>query len=194
MLFLRILPPRVVIHTDGSCNETLTGGYAAIVRTGVDEFIVTGGKKNTTNNRMELLAVISAIEQLQCSADVLIYSDSQYVVSGIAHVHCWKDNGWVSRSYKPVKNRDLWERYLSVAKRHQIKAIWQKSHNGEAYNELCDKLAKQARDTLIESDIDEFNSPPHGFDGVTDDQDNVKKVLQQNLTLIMKEVSGESAA
>ena len=140
--------PRVVVHTDGSCDDTLTGGWCAIINTGLGSFSITGGDVKTTNNRMELLAVVSALEQIRCDADVVIYTDSQYVAAGCLYVKFWKQNNWVSRSNTPVKNKDLWERYLECAKYHRIRAVWQKGHDGELYNELCDKMAKRARDHL----------------------------------------------
>ncbi len=140
--------PRVVIHTDGSCDNTLVGGWCAIIRTGMGSFSISGAEVDTTNNRMEVLAVVSALEQIRCNADIVVYSDSQYVVTGCKFATMWAERNWKNRDNAPIKNRDLWERYLELTKYHKITAIWQKGHDGEVCNCLCDTQAKAVRDHL----------------------------------------------
>jgi len=129
---------QVTIFCDGSSlGNPGPGGYGVILRYGNREKELTGGDSMTTNNRMELMAVIEGLKALKEPCDVTIYSDSSYVVNGINE---WLD-GWVKRNFKKVKNPELWQSYIEVAKPHKIKAIWVKGHNGHPENERCDELA-----------------------------------------------------
>ena len=136
----------VSIHTDGSClGNPGPGGWAALLRYGEKEREVVGGEAQTTNNRMELMAAIAALEVLTEGCEVTLHIDSQYVRQGITE---WMP-GWVRRSWKtaggdPVKNRDLWERLHAATARHKIDWKWVKGHNGDPDNERVDVLARNA--------------------------------------------------
>lgn len=131
---------KIALFCDGSAlGNPGPGGYAAILRFGDREREICGGEVHTTNNRMELLAVIEGLRALKEPCDVDVISDSSYVVKGINE---WLE-GWVKRDFKKVKNPDLWEEYLEVSKSHKINAIWVRGHDGHVENERCDLLAKQ---------------------------------------------------
>jgi ribonuclease HI len=143
----------IEIFTDGaSSGNPGPGGYGAILRSGKHYKELSQGYRKTTNNRMELLAVIKALEALKSpNQTVLISSDSKYVIDAIEKkwVH-----GWVAKGFKDKKNKDLWLRYLELSKLHNIKFNWVRGHNGHAENERCDELAVQAykqKDLLIDS-------------------------------------------
>ncbi|WOE69997.1 ribonuclease HI [Hydrogenimonas thermophila] len=130
---------QVTIFCDGSSlGNPGPGGYGVILRYGNREKELTGGDPMTTNNRMELMAVIEGLKALKEPCDVTIYSDSSYVVNGINE---WLE-GWVKRNFKKVKNPELWQSYIEAAKPHKIKAVWVKGHNGHPENERCDELAR----------------------------------------------------
>jgi len=130
---------QVTIFCDGSSlGNPGPGGYGVILRYGNREKELTGGEPMTTNNRMELMAVIEGLKALKEPCDVTIYSDSSYVVNAINE---WLD-GWVKRHFKKVKNPDLWQEYIEVAKPHHVKAIWVRGHSGHPENERCDVLAR----------------------------------------------------
>jgi ribonuclease HI len=134
----------VEIHTDGAClGNPGPGGWAALLRHGRTEREVAGGEVHTTNNRMELMAAIMALEALRAPCVVALYTDSQYVRQGITE---WMP-GWVRRQWRtaggdPVKNRDLWERLHAAAQRHRIDWHWVKGHSGQPDNERVDALAR----------------------------------------------------
>ena len=134
----------VEIHTDGAClGNPGPGGWAALLRHGRTEREVAGGEAHTTNNRMELMAAIMALEALRAPCVVALYTDSQYVRQGITE---WMP-GWVRRQWRtaggdPVKNRDLWERLHAAAQRHRIDWHWVKGHSGQPDNERVDALAR----------------------------------------------------
>lgn len=138
--------PCLDIYTDGSCDNLRNGGWSAIILTPVGEVVLSGGTPNVTNNRMELLAVVKALESLVQSSNVTIYTDSQYVQMGMFKAFYWKAKGWVTSTGTKVQNKDLWGRYLDAAQHHAIKAVWIKGHAGNKYNEMCDIYAKKARD------------------------------------------------
>ncbi|MDQ8726712.1 ribonuclease HI [Bradyrhizobium sp. LHD-71] len=142
--------PHVVIHTDGACSGNPgPGGWGAILKFGDVEKELKGGEPNTTNNRMELLAAISALEAMKRPVTADIYTDSQYVRGGItAWIHNWKRNGWRTAEKKPVKNADLWQRLDAALKQHDVRWHWVRGHAGHAENERADQLA---RDGLRES-------------------------------------------
>ncbi len=131
---------RVTIFSDGSSlGNPGPGGYGVILRYGNREKEITGGEPMTTNNRMELMAVIEGLKALKEPCDVTIYSDSSYVVKAINE---WLDD-WIKRDFKKVKNPDLWKAYIEAAKPHKVKAIWVRGHNGHPENERCDELARK---------------------------------------------------
>lgn len=138
------MKPHVTIHTDGACSGNPgPGGWAAILTFGDHEKELKGGEHLTTNNRMELLAAISALEALKkpCTADV--YTDSQYLRSGImSWIHRWKRNGWRTASRDPVKNAELWQRLDSALHHHDVRWHWVRGHAGHEMNERVDALAR----------------------------------------------------
>jgi ribonuclease HI len=138
--------PHVTIHTDGSCSGNPgPGGWAAILTFDDCETELNGGEPNTTNNRMELMAAISALEALKRSSCVDLRTDSKYVQDGISKwIHNWKRNGWKTADKKPVKNADLWQRLDTAVQRHQVRWHWVKGHAGHDMNERADELARQA--------------------------------------------------
>ena len=136
----------VSIHTDGSClGNPGPGGWAALLRYGEKEREVVGGEAQTTNNRMELMAAIAALEVLTEGCEVTLHIDSQYVRQGITEwMPGWVRRGWTTAGGDPVKNRDLWERLHAATARHKIDWKWVKGHNGDPDNERVDVLARNA--------------------------------------------------
>ncbi len=130
---------KITLFSDGSAlGNPGPGGYGTILRYGDKERIISGSQMHTTNNRMELLAVIEGLRVLKEPCEVDVISDSSYVVKGINE---WLV-GWIKRDFKKVKNPDLWHEYLEVSKEHKVKGIWVRGHNGHEENERCDKLAR----------------------------------------------------
>ena len=149
-IFDRFRIPEVRIYTDGSCDNHGYGGWAAVILTKWETIEISGSASNTTNNKMELTAVLEALARIKNDVDIVVYSDSQYVVSGVDTVFTWRANNWYTKCCGPVKNLDLWKRFVElVSDKHTFKAIWVKGHSNSLYNEQCDKLAKAARDKLI---------------------------------------------
>lgn len=143
----------IEIYTDGSSSGNPgPGGYGVILRSGQHYKELSGGFRKTTNNRMELLAVITGLEAIKTpNQQVTIYSDSKYVIDSIEKR--WLQ-GWVAKGFAGKKNKDLWLRYLAISKMHQIKFVWVRGHNGHPENERCDVLAVTAgkqKDLLIDS-------------------------------------------
>ncbi len=138
--------PVVEIYADGACSGNPgVGGYAAILRSGGKVKELSGCEKMTTNNRMELLAVISALESLKRPCRVTITTDSNYVVKGMNEwIEGWKKRNWLNSQKKAVLNRDLWERLLAASSPHEVEWTWIKGHNGHIENERCDELAREA--------------------------------------------------
>jgi ribonuclease HI len=134
----------VEIWTDGACSGNPgPGGWGAILRFGAVEKELLGGEPETTNNRMELLAAIMALEALKRPVSVDLHTDSQYLRGGITGwIHGWKKNGWKTADKKPVKNVDLWQRLDEAAKRHELRWHWVKGHAGDEMNERVDALAR----------------------------------------------------
>lgn len=134
----------VKIFTDGSClGNPGSGGYATILRYKIKEKILTSGFFLTTNNRMELMGVISGLELLNESCIVEIFTDSQYVKQGVTKwIYKWKQQKWKTTHKKPVKNVDLWLRINNLLKKHVITWVWVKGHNGNIENERCDTIAR----------------------------------------------------
>ena len=135
----------VEIYTDGACKGNPgPGGWGVLLRWGAHEKELCGGDADTTNNRMELMAVIQALEALTRPADVILHVDSRYVQDGVERwMPRWKRNGWQTRERKPVKNQDLWERLDRAAAAHQIRWRWIKGHSGHPENERADRLANR---------------------------------------------------
>ncbi len=146
---------QVEIFTDGSClGNPGPGGYGAILRYKAHEKIFSAGYRLTTNNRMELMAAIVALEALKGSCEVVISTDSQYVRQGITQwIHNWKKRGWKTTEKKPVKNVDLWQRLDAAIQPHVLRWDWVKGHAGHAENEQCDELARNAAMNPVFEDI-----------------------------------------
>lgn len=137
---------KVDIFTDGACKGNPgPGGWGVILRMGRHEKEMSGSEPDTTNNRMEMTAVIRGLKALIEPCDVTVYTDSKYVIDGITKwVHGWKRNGWVNASKQPVRNADLWHDLIEAALRHQIDWQWVRGHDGHVENERADKLASDA--------------------------------------------------
>ncbi|MGQ3049145.1 MAG: ribonuclease HI [Niveispirillum sp.] len=138
--------------TDGACSGNPgPGGWGVLLRWNGTEKELKGGEPDTTNNRMELMAAISALEALKRSVPIRLHTDSQYVKNGITTwIHGWKKNGWKTASKDPVKNEDLWRRLDDLVARHKVEFHWVKGHAGHVENERADQLARdglrEARD------------------------------------------------
>lgn len=141
----------VEIYADGACKGNPgPGGWGAVLRFGEQEKEMFGGEPATTNNRMELMAVISALTALKRPCDVVIWTDSQYVQKGISEwIHGWKARNWVTSAKAPVKNADLWKQLDAVASQHEVKWRWVKGHAGHPGNERADALANRGVETLL---------------------------------------------
>ncbi len=137
--------PSVEIYTDGACSGNPgPGGWGAILIWGDHRKEINGGEAQTTNNRMELMAAISALEVLKKGVTADLYTDSAYVRNGImSWIHGWKRNGWRTADKKPVKNVELWQRLDEALKRHQVTWHWIKGHAGHPENERADELARE---------------------------------------------------
>ncbi|MCQ2425203.1 MAG: ribonuclease HI [Lachnospiraceae bacterium] len=139
----------VELYTDGACSGNPgPGGWGAILvytdRMGVrHEKELSGGEESTTNNRMELMAAISGLEALKEPCEVLLTSDSRYVIDGLTKgwARSWRAHGWIKADKKPALNADLWERLLDLTETHRVRYEWVKGHEGHPYNERCDRLA-----------------------------------------------------
>ena len=141
--------PQVTVYTDGGASGNPgPGGYGIVMLSGKHRKEINGGFRLTTNNRMELLAVIIALENLKFEGtDVTIYSDSKYVVDAVTKG--WVFN-WVKKNFKDKKNTDLWKRFLNIYPKHEVKFVWVKGHAGNELNEVADRLAVSA---YIEGDL-----------------------------------------
>ena len=135
--------PRVTVYTDGAClGNPGPGGWGAVLSYGAHEREIYGGEPATTNNRMELMAAIQALETLNRASSVDLFTDSSYVRNGIlSWVAKWKSNGWRTSSKQPVKNEDLWRRLDEATQRHDVAWHWVKGHAGDPGNERADELA-----------------------------------------------------
>ena len=135
----------VSLYTDGACKGNPgKGGWGVLMRYGNHEKELFGGEAHTTNNRMELTAIIQGLAALKRPCAVVIYTDSQYVKNGMEKwIHGWKKNGWKTASKQPVKNEDLWQQLDRLAAQHQIQWQWVRGHAGHAENERADALANQ---------------------------------------------------
>lgn len=139
----------VEIFTDGACSGNPgPGGYGVILRAAGKTKELSGGEKQTTNNRMELSGAIVGLSALKYPCDVILTTDSKYVVDGITKgwAASWRKNGWVKSDKKPALNSDLWARLLELTEMHNVKFVWVKGHAGHPENERCDRLAVMERD------------------------------------------------
>jgi ribonuclease HI len=145
--------PQVIIHTDGACSGNPgPGGWGAILQSGGKTRELKGGELATTNNRMELMAAIQALEALTRDCRVELHTDSQYVMKGISEwIHNWKRRGWLTADKKPVKNDDLWKRLDAARLRHQVDWRWVKGHAGHELNERADQLAREGMLETLET-------------------------------------------
>ena len=142
---------KVVLYTDGACSGNPgKGGWAAILQSGGREKVLSGGEANTTNNRMELMGVISGLEALKFSCEVDIYSDSAYVVNAFLQdwISFWLMSGWKTKGKKPVQNVELWQRLIDVTRKHKITWHKVKGHADNQLNNRCDMLARSEIDKL----------------------------------------------
>ena len=141
----------VTLYTDGACSGNPgPGGWGAILVCGEHKKELSGGEPSTTNNRMELLAAIYALEQLKYPCAVTLTTDSKYLCDAITKGWAtqWKRNGWRRSNKEPAANPDLWERLLSLLSIHKVEFVWVKGHNGHPFNERCDEMATQAADSF----------------------------------------------
>ena len=139
------MAPNITIYTDGSARGNPgPGGYGVVLMSGPHRKELSAGYRLTTNNRMEILAVLEALGALKVPCVVELYTDSQYVAKAIKDrwLVGWQKNGWVNSAKKPVKNQDLWKRMPALLDRHEVHFHWLKGHAGHAENERCDELAR----------------------------------------------------
>jgi len=142
---------QVVIYTDGACRGNPgPGGWGALLRYNGREKSLCGGERETTNNRMEMMGAISALETLREPCQVTLFTDSSYVLKGLTEwLPGWKRRGWRTADGKPVKNQDLWQRLSQAVERHQVQWQWVKGHAGDPGNEAADQLANQGIDRML---------------------------------------------
>lgn len=145
---------KVIIYTDGACSGNPgPGGWGAIMTFGEHRKEMYGGETETTNNRMELMAAIKALEALKRPTEAELHTDSTYVKNGITQwIHNWKRNGWKNASKKPVKNEELWRRLDELANQHTIDWHWVKGHAGHPENERADELAREGVQAILADD------------------------------------------
>ena len=139
----------ITIYTDGACSGNPgPGGWGAILEWNGTEKELSGGEAQTTNNRMELTAVISALRALKEPCEVALYTDSKYVCDAVQKrwVYGWRARGWIKADKKPALNVDLWEKLLPLLEKHKVEFVWVKGHAGHPENERCDRLAVEQRD------------------------------------------------
>lgn len=141
---------QVDAYTDGACRGNPgPGGWGVVLRAAGTQKELFGGEPSTTNNRMEMLAAITALESLRQPCEVRLYTDSQYVLKGMTEwITAWKARGWKTAERKPVKNVDLWQRLEQAAAAHRVQWIWVRGHDGNAGNELADALANRGVDSV----------------------------------------------
>jgi ribonuclease HI len=148
---------QVTIYTDGGClGNPGPGGYGIVLRHGEHEKRLSGGFRRTTNNRMEIMGAIVALEALKVPCSVALHSDSKYLVDAmtLGWVERWRANGWRRNKTDKAVNVDMWERLLAACRRHSVRFVWVRGHAGHQYNEICDVLAKQAA-TRTDLPVDE---------------------------------------
>jgi len=137
---------KIEIYTDGACSGNPgPGGWGAVLLYKEHEKRISGGEKDSTNNRMELRAVSEALKTLKKPSELTIYTDSKYVMDGITKwIFSWKKNGWKTANKKPIKNIEFWQDLDEEAARHRIEWVWVKGHSGNRFNEVADQLARDA--------------------------------------------------
>ncbi|MCG8434517.1 MAG: ribonuclease HI [Gammaproteobacteria bacterium] len=142
---------QVTVYTDGACRGNPgPGGWGALLQWKDKTKQLSGAEADSTNNRMELMAAIIALESLKRSCNVMLYTDSEYLKRGITEwLAQWKQRGWKTANKKPVKNSDLWQRLEKAVARHEIEWHWVKGHSGDYGNELADQLANKAIDDML---------------------------------------------
>ncbi len=141
----------VELYTDGACRGNPgPGGWGVLMRYNNHEKELYGGERETTNNRMELMAAIKGLESLSRHCEIKLYTDSKYVMQGITEwIHNWKKKGWKTAAKKPVKNADLWQQLDKARDNHQVEWIWVKGHAGHEGNERADDLANRGVDEIV---------------------------------------------
>jgi ribonuclease HI len=141
----------IEIYTDGACRGNPgPGGWGVLLKAGRHEKTLHGGEHDTTNNRMELTAAIEGLKALKRPSEVVLYTDSRYVMDGITSwLANWKKRGWKTAAKKPVKNQDLWQALDEEAARHEIRWVWVKGHSGHDGNEEADRLANLGIDEML---------------------------------------------
>lgn len=146
--------PQVVVYTDGACSGNPgPGGWGAILISGEHRKELSGGEAVSTNNRMELMAAISALEALKKPLHVELHTDSIYLRDGITKwIHGWRRNGWKTADKKPVKNAELWQRLLDAQARHEVNWRWVKGHSEHVENDRADELAREGMQPFKKSD------------------------------------------
>ena len=134
----------VYLYTDGACSGNPgPGGWAAVIKDGSSDIELSGGEKSTTNNKMELTAVIEGLRRIEKDSAVTVITDSEYVKNGITQwIFNWLKNGWITASKQPVKNKELWISLLALTNERKITWQWVRGHSGNAENERCDRLAR----------------------------------------------------
>ena len=145
-----VKPCRVEVFTDGSADDKGRGGWAALLRYGRHEKLISGAEKNTTNNRMELTAALMALRALKRPCEVHLYTDSEYLKKAFTEgwLERWQKNGWRTAAKTPVKNKDLWEVLLAEVARHDVRWHWLRGHAGHPENERVDREAQRQRRAL----------------------------------------------
>jgi ribonuclease HI len=153
-------PPKVIIYTDGACQGNPgPGGWAALLKYGPREKVLSGAAPDTTNNRMELTAAVESLKALTRPCQVEFFTDSEYLKKGITEwLMAWKQKGWKTAAKKPVKNQDLWQALDERAQVHQIEWHWVRGHAGQRENERVDRLAKEALTALLLAEREAPNS------------------------------------
>ena len=153
-----VSPPHVEIFTDGACKGNPgPGGWGALIRQGSREKELSGGERLTTNNRMEMMAAIRALEALKRPCRVTLHTDSRYMMDGITKwVKGWLRNGWKTADKKPVKNADLWQELIAATGPHHIEWRWVKGHAGHVENERVDQLASDAARAAAKPRVDDI--------------------------------------
>jgi ribonuclease HI len=143
--------PQVTMYTDGACKGNPgAGGWGVLLRHGDSEKELFGGELLTTNNRMELTAVVQGLRSLKKACDVAIYTDSQYVHKGITEwLPAWRRRGWLTADRKPVKNADLWQALEAAAAAHRVRWHWVRGHSGHEGNERADRLANRGVESVL---------------------------------------------
>lgn len=144
--------PTVTIITDGACKGNPgPGGWAAILQWNGQEKLLTGAERDTTNNRMEMMAALRALEAMKRPADITLMTDSRYLMDGMTKwIHGWKKNGWRNASKDPVKNADLWMDLDRAVKPHRLRWEWVKGHSGHPLNERADQFANEAIASMLQ--------------------------------------------